>query len=277
MNTFAKKRFVPRNITLRIVPLLLLAAGAQAQFLQQGNKLVASDAVGGANQGVAVAISADGNTAIFGGYNDNNGVGAAWVYTRTGGVWSEQAKLTAPDAVGLAGFGNSVALSADGNTAFISGPWDNNNTGASWVFVRSGGTWTEQSKLLAQPEAASTCSACHGNSVTAAQYNAQYQGTSVSLSSDGNTALVGGAWDHFNRGAAWIYTRSGATWSQASGTLLAGDAAGGSYQGASVALSGDGATAMVGGEWSRQRERRHLGVRFEQRELEPAGNQAAAR
>ncbi len=65
---------------------------AQAQFTQQGPKLVGSGAVNGssgANQGGSVALSADGNTAIVGGYGDNNGAGAAWVFTRSGGVWTQ--------------------------------------------------------------------------------------------------------------------------------------------------------------------------------------------
>jgi hypothetical protein len=61
---------------------LLLAAPAQAQFYQQGPKLVAADAVGTAFQGVSVSVSGDGNTAIAGGPGDNFS-GAAWVYTRS--------------------------------------------------------------------------------------------------------------------------------------------------------------------------------------------------
>ena len=66
-------------------------------FTQQGPKLVGTDAVGGAGQGASVALSGDGNTAILGGPGDNGGVGAAWVFTRSGGVWSQQGtKLVGP-------------------------------------------------------------------------------------------------------------------------------------------------------------------------------------
>jgi hypothetical protein len=61
---------------------------ALAQFSQQGPKLVGTGAVGGANQGYSVALSGDGNTTIVGGPNDNSEIGAAWVYTRSGGVWT---------------------------------------------------------------------------------------------------------------------------------------------------------------------------------------------
>src|SRR6185369_6293597 len=55
---------------------------------QQGPKLVGLSAGGPARQSNAVALSADGNTAIVGGFNDTSGAGASWVFTRTAGVWS---------------------------------------------------------------------------------------------------------------------------------------------------------------------------------------------
>ena len=75
-------------------------------------------------------------------------VGAAWVFTRSGGTWTQQgAKLTGSGETGSGQFGASVALSADGNTALIGGP-DNRRArrrlGAAWVFTRSGATWTQQ-------------------------------------------------------------------------------------------------------------------------------------
>jgi uncharacterized protein (TIGR03437 family) len=156
---------------------------------QQGDKLFGSGAVGSAYQGGAVALSADGNTAIVGGPNDNGSVGAAWVYTRLGGVWSQQGgKLVGTGAVGSAGQGNSVALSADGNTAIVGGPRDNSSAGAAWIYTRLGGAWSQQGGKLAG---------------TGAVGSAQ-QGTSVALSGDGNTAIVGGPADNSYTGAAWV-------------------------------------------------------------------------
>jgi hypothetical protein len=60
--------------------LLFSSQLALAQFTQQGPKLVGTGAVGSAAQGVSVALSADGSTAIVGGYDDNSGTGAAWVF-----------------------------------------------------------------------------------------------------------------------------------------------------------------------------------------------------
>src|SRR5439155_938 len=84
----------------------------------------------------SVALSADGNTAIVGGRSDNSSAGATWVFTRSGGVWSQQgSKLVGTGAVGSLVFqGYSVALSADGNTAIVGGIADNSSAGAAWVY-----------------------------------------------------------------------------------------------------------------------------------------------
>jgi len=105
-------------------------------WTQQGSKLVGSGAVGSfVQQGVSAALSADGNTAIVGGQTDNNATGAAWVFTRSGGVWTQQgSKLVGTGAAGGgAQQGASVALSD--NTAIVGGNSDNLGVGAAWVFV----------------------------------------------------------------------------------------------------------------------------------------------
>jgi len=99
--------------------------------------------------GSSVALSADGSTALVGGPQDDNGAGAVWVFTRSGGAWSQQGpKLTAGDEGGAGQFGSSVALSADGSTALVGGPQDDSYAGAAWVFTRSGATWTQQGSKL---------------------------------------------------------------------------------------------------------------------------------
>jgi FG-GAP repeat len=141
-------------------------------------------------------LSADGNTAIVGGSADNSAVGAAWVYTRSGGVWTQQGtKLVGTGVVGQARQGQSVSLSADGNTAIVGGPNDNSNAGAVWVYTRSAGVWTQQGTKLV---------------VTDALGNAE-QGSSVSLSADGNTAIVGGPGDSSVGGAAWVFVQPGSS------------------------------------------------------------------
>ena len=212
--------------------LLCAAQPALAQFTQQGPKLVGTGAVGNANEGYSVTLSADGNTAIVGGPDDNVGIGAAWVFTRSGGVWTQQGlKLVGTGAVGAANQGHSVALSADGNTAIVGGFLDNGSSGAAWVFTRSGGVWSQQGAKL----------------VGTGAVGGANEGVSVALSADGNTAIVGGYIDNTFTGAAWVFTRSGGVWSQQGAKLVGTGAVGSANQGFSVALSGDGNTAIVGG------------------------------
>ncbi len=215
-----------------VLATLLTAHAAVAQFTQQGGKLVGAGAVGAGLQAASVAISADGNTAIVGAPDDNSSVGAAWVFTRSGGVWSQQgAKLVGTGAVGAARQGYSVAVSGDGNTAIIGGSNDNSSVGAAWVFIRTGGVWSQQGGKLVGTGAVGT----------------SYQGNSVALSADRNTEMVGGFQDNSHAGAAWVFTRSGGVWTQQGGKLVGTGAVGSAYQGGTVALSSDGNTAIEGG------------------------------
>ncbi|HMS86176.1 MAG TPA: hypothetical protein PKD12_21260 [Nitrospira sp.] len=201
-------------------------------WTQQGPKLLGTDAVASASQGESVALSADGNTAVVGGGSDSGFVGAAWVYTRTAGVWTQQgSKLVGTDAVGRAAQGMSVALSADGNTAVVGGGHDSGDVGAAWVYTRTAGVWTRQGPKLVGTGAASNAG----------------QGESVALSADGNTAVVGGWHDNGDVGAAWVYTRTAGVWTQQGPKLVGTDVVGSASQGFSVALSADGNTAVVGG------------------------------
>jgi hypothetical protein len=232
---------------------------SNGNWRQQGNKLVGSGAIGYAGQGSALALSADGNTGLVGAANDNNGLGAVWVFTRdSNGNWSQQGnKLVGSGAVGTEDGvfqGSSVALSADGNTALVGGPGDDSGTnadcsslgypvcakGAVWVFTRdSSGNWSQQGNKLVGSGAADIASS-----------GGFGQGLSVALSADGNTALVGGTNDNNDLGAVWVFTRdSNGNWSQ-QGNKLVGSGAVTSgpvvSQGSSVALSADGLTALVG-------------------------------
>jgi hypothetical protein len=208
--------------------------------LVQQAKLVANDETfvnNGSSMGVSVAISADGNTAIAGGILDNGDLGAAWVFTRSGSTWSQQGRKLVPSdpAPNSTDFGQSVALSADGNTALIGGENDGGFAGAAWVFTRSGSTWTQQKKLT---------------SGGAANTRVEF-GHSVALSSDGNTALVGGPDDNNGLGAAWVFVRQPGTttWSQQTEINPPDRFPTVSFSnvGEGVALSGDGNTALVGG------------------------------
>ncbi len=211
-----------------------------AHLIQEGSKLTGAGENGEGRFGFSVALSADGNTALIGGYSDNGGIGAVWVFTRSSAGWTQGPKLTGGGESGPGLFGHSVALSADGNTALIGGPYDNGKTGAAWVFTRSGTTWTQQGEKL----------------TGGGESGPGLFGASVALSADGNTALIGGEADQGvvseDHGAAWVFTRSGTTWTQQGEKLTgSGEVGGGQVRsghfGHSVALSADGNTALIGG------------------------------
>ena len=211
--------------------LLGMAAAAAAQWQQQGEKLVGTGAVGGANQGNSVALSADGNTLISGASRDSSGIGAAWIFTRQNGQWSQSGeKLVAPHtATSNIMQGICVAMAADGRTAVVGAPA---YVGAANIWVRSGSGWTLQGAALSGADHA-------GQSV--------YQGTGVAISADGGTVIIGGHGDAQNSGAAWIFSRQGSLWSQEGSKLVGSGAIGKAQQGRSVAISEDGQTAVIGG------------------------------
>jgi uncharacterized protein (TIGR03437 family) len=228
---------MPRRIApgwMVVVLPICLAAPAQAQYTQLGNKLLVSGEVGLPTAGTSVAISADGNTALVGGPADNGGAGAVWVFTRNNGAWVQQGGKLLGNGVAksIAGQGSSVALSADGNTAIIGGFNDNAGTGAMWAFTRANGVWAQQG-----PKQIGTLTGLTGIS---------HQGISAALSADGNTALVGGDLDNNFLGAAWVFTRTNGVW-ELNPIQLVGNAVGQAHQGISVALSSDGNTAILGG------------------------------
>jgi len=145
---------------------------------------------------VSVALGADGNYAVIGGSSDNNLVGAAWVFARSGNTWTQQgSKIAGTAPVGASRQGSSVAISADGKTAVIGGAGDNGGKGAMWMFTRNNTTWSQQGQKL-------TGSAAAG---------AAKQATSVALSADGKTALIGGPADASNKGAFWVYIPAAGT------------------------------------------------------------------
>lgn len=203
--------------------------------------------------GWSVALSGGGDTALVGAPGEDNGVGAAWIFTRSASGWIQKgAKLTIPQGA-LNGetcsdveeddeeegeepgegegrpchFGRSVALSADGNTAVIGAPRENGNSGAVWIFTGSGASWSAGTELRS-PEPEST----------------QRFGVSVAVSADGSTLAVGAP--RLNGGRVWAFTGSGSSWSPLGGPLTGTGEAGDGLFGQSVALSADGETMLVG-------------------------------
>jgi hypothetical protein len=197
------------------------------------SKLAASDGAAWVQFGRAVSVRGDSVLvgAVSATVGANQGQGAAYVYTRAGGNWSERTRLVASDGEAWDGFGGAVSL--DAGQAIIGA--SSNGTagqGAAYVFVGSGADWIEQGKLFASDA-----------------FNGDGFGTSVALS--GGVAIAGSLFSDLavaqNAGAAYVYTRTGDVWSQQA-KLVAADASDGAEFGIGAAL--DGTTALIGAEFA---------------------------
>ncbi|HEX3482876.1 MAG TPA: hypothetical protein VHT91_48035 [Kofleriaceae bacterium] len=198
-----------------------------ASWTQQA-KLTAADGATNENFGVSVAVS--GDTALVGAIFDSDpggsDLGAAYVFVRSGATWTQQAKLEPPDGISDDQFGTWLALSGDTAVIgavhhFVAGV----RTGAAYVFVRSGATWSLQAELTVADGAAD-----------------DQLGTSVALA--GDTAVIGAVnAGPAHAGAAYVFVRSGTTWTEQA-QLTTADGAALDHFGASIAVSGD--TAVVG-------------------------------
>lgn len=213
------------------------SAGSVYVFVNDGiswteqAKLIASDAAAGDLFGWSVALF--GDTAVVGSRLDSHAggfeAGSAYVFARSGSVWTEQAKLVASDARTGDRFGSSVAVFGD--TIVVGAPGDDGpaglDAGSAYVFVRLGTTWIQEAKLAAADAG-----------------NGDAFGASVALSAE--TALVGAPGDssgsNTGAGSGYAFVRSGTLWSQQS--KMTGNGDHGDDLGFSVALSGD--TAVLG-------------------------------
>jgi hypothetical protein len=211
--------------------------------------------------GVSVALAVDGHTlavgasgedsnatGIDGNQSDNsaNGSGAVYVFTRNDiGTWTQQAYVKASNTGESDGFGGSIALAADGNTLAV-GASGEANSGAVYIFARSGANWSQQAYLKAS------------NSEGADVF-----GVSVALAGDGNTLAVGAYGEDSNAtsingdqidnsasssGAVYVFIRSGITWTQQA-YVKASNTGEDDEFGRTVALAGDGNTLAVGARY----------------------------
>jgi hypothetical protein len=211
----------------------------------QVQKLNAIDSPPGADFGYSIAL--DGETALIGAPfttltdDGNRHQGAAYVFTRTDGVWTQRAMLVASDFAAEDQFGNAVAL--QGGQAFIAAynaaidgkPYQ----GAAYVLEGAGDTWTETQKLVASDGA-----------------GGEDFGYAIAVS--GSTLLVGSAYaagTNPQQGAAYVFTETDGTWNEST-KLVADDGASFDTFGTALAIVGDTAVigspyAQIGEEFSR--------------------------
>ncbi len=258
------------------------SSGAVYVFARRGTSWFQEAYVKASNTGVfdffggSLALSADGSTLAAGAYAEDSAAsgiggdqandsapdaGAAYVFTRSGTRWSQQAYVKASNTEGGESFGASLALSSDGSTLAVgafgensaatgvggdqaddSAPW----AGAVYVLTRSGTAWSQQAYVKA-----SNTDASDGF------------GFSVALSASGSTLAVGALWESsaatgiggdqaddsaWWAGAVYVFARSGAAWSQEAYVKASNTDAFDEF-GVSVALSGDGSTLAVSAPW----------------------------
>lgn len=266
----------PRSLAENLVP----AIG----YLKSSHYGIPLDDFGDAF-GSAVVLSGDGNTLAVGvPYEDGPPVqsaahsGAVYVFARTGGTWSQQSYLRASNAGGWDDtsrippqgdfFGRAIAISADGNTLAVGAPGEDSsavgidgdqssnaslNSGAVYVFTRSGGAWSQQAYVKASNTGGLPAMCCAPGDLF---------GSSVALSADGNTLAVGAPGEDSNAvgvngnqldnsaessGAVYVFTRTSGTWSQQA-YVKASNSDIGDLFGTAVALSGDGEMLAVGAD-----------------------------
>ncbi len=198
----------------------------------QVSEVTSSD--GAASDELGWEVSVSGSVAVVGAlWHEVAGQvnqGAAYVYTLSGGVWSQTAELTASDGTSWDQFGTSVSISGD--RILVTAPdhtvGTNNVQGAAYVFTLSGGTWSQTAELTASDGAAYDCFGCRRADIS------------------GSTIVVGSPFHQVGtnaaQGAGYVFSLSGGTWSQ-TGELTSSDGAAGDHFGEAMTVLGSSVVA----------------------------------
>jgi hypothetical protein len=209
-------------------------------------KIIASDTASqaGANFGSAIALSGDGNYIVVGsalaGSTDD---GAVYVYYNNSGTWEEQAKLVASNAVAGDWFGCAVDITKTGDRIIVGAqqanglPYNQNNSGAAYIFQRTGTTWAEEVYI----------SGGDGGSN-------DYFGNSVAINDDGTAIFIGAYGDDApGTNVGWVHTYlikgtswAGIHWKNDDDALPTGAQEDGAYHGWSIACNADGTRCIEG-------------------------------
>jgi len=200
-----------------------------------------------------------------GGFAGSNGRGAVYIFARAASQWRQTNYLKASNIENGDSFGVSNMLSDDGNTILVGSldedclctgiihgltdaggndqPSDT-STGAAYVFVRSGGTWTQQAYIK-----------------PSTMHRGDWFGNRLTLSGDGNVALIGAPLEDSSAqgingnendtsageaGAAWLFARRGGTWTQRA-YIKGSNTSKGDEFGSALALSRVGTTLVASG------------------------------
>lgn len=222
--------------------------------------------------GDLVDISDDGNTIVVSAVQEDSGAtgingfqgnssadsGAVYVFTRSAGVWTQQAYVK-PSNTGIGDhFGSNLALSADGDTLAVSSSSESSNatgingdqsnnlassSGAVYVFTRAGGIWAQQAYVKSSNAQANDffgsalALSAEGNTLAVSAMGESSAATGIGGNQADNTAT--------SSGAVYVFTRSGAMWTQDAYIKASNTQASDGF-GTDVSLSADGSTLGVG-------------------------------
>lgn len=239
----------------------------------QQKKLIASDGAASSYFGWSTAIY--GDVAVIGAFGADGGMGAAYVFTRTGNIWTEQQKLTPWDGAAGDNFGISVAINE--NNAIAIGAWQHNgDRGAVYTFLPTADGWAPFQKLTASDAAVNDwlgySVAMSGTTIISGAYNkANGQGAvyvfdwhngswgqqqkltardaidndffGYAVDIAGDTAVIGAYGRDGSRGRAYVFTRTGSNWTEQQ-KLIVNDNLPNDFAGSAVAISGN--TVIIG-------------------------------
>ncbi len=244
-------------------------------FTTISNYVKASNTDAGDVFGSTLGISADGSRFIIGaggedssatGVNSNQidnsstSSGAAYVYSKTGGIWIQEAYLKASNTGSPDGFGRAVAISGDGVWIAVGAPFEKSNatgingnqldnsfpnSGAVYIFKQSGGIWTQ----VAYVKASNTDPSDGFGSSVSLNENGSKLAVGAYLESSNATGINGNQSNNsmFGAGAVYVFNRVGNAWSQEA-YIKASNTNGGDGFGNKLSLSGNGQYLAVGAE-----------------------------
>jgi hypothetical protein len=183
--------------------------------------------------GNSIGINADASVIFVGAHAEQVGLGAVYVYTRSGNDWNFAQKLVLPGNPypAYSGFGYSIALR--GSTALISAVDFTKFTDVVFAFAYNGAQWVQGQMLEADPDSDGNVS--------------DFFGWSMALDHSGTTALIsewGADEPQISSGAVYFFTNTGGVWSRQQKLTLPGGEAYDSF-GWSVDLTGDGSGALI--------------------------------
>lgn len=189
--------------------------------------------------GSKLSISGDGNTLVVGSPSSSS-TGEVYVFTRSGNTWTEQQKFQSSDSEISEDFGGAVEVSLDGNTIIVGSPYNDttfSNSGATYIYTRTPGdlgpaAWTEQQKITASNP----------------QQSNQF-GSAVSISADGNTAIVGSP----GGDQSYVFARSGNVWTERQIIQPVGIVIGDRF-GNSASISSNGNEVVIGAYYTSDRQ-----------------------